>query len=183
MLPEMRLSTTAWFATGCGLALVLLTGGIAGALGGPWVVDAVRGQASSASTEVTSEGSSLLSMTPAVDAASEHAVMPPVSGSSWSDVPVQRPLELRDSPPVAPPPPLPFQDVDENVGVQWHPGEARLPSIEATEHWNPDDARIPDGSAVVATRAYWNPNSAVLPRASRFTPATWNPDDARLPSS
>ncbi len=172
MLARMRLSTTAaataWFAAGCGLALVSLV-----ALGGTHVaLDAMRAQASSSSS---AEVTSLQSMTPAVDSASEHTVLPPVPGP-WSDVPVQRPRGLEQSPPVAPPP-LPFHT------VQWQPGEAQLPPIEATEHWNPDDARIPDGAAVVATRAYWNPNSAVLPRPTRFAAATWNPDDARLPSS
>ncbi len=168
--------TTAWFAAGCGLALASLTGGRV-------VLDGVRALASSSTSEVTS----LQSMTPAMDPASEHTVMPPAPGP-WADVPVQRPRKLRQIPPVAPPPPLPFHNVEDfnDVGDDVGDGvgsEARLPPIEATEHWNPDDARIPDGAAVVATRAYWNPNSAVLPRPSRLTPAMWNPDDARLPSS
>lgn len=167
----MRLSTIVWFAAGCGLAIASLAGG-------RLVLDAVRAQASTTSSDANAVG--LQSMTPAVDGASEHSVMPPVAGP-WSDVPVQRPRALLENPPVAPPPALPFHTgID---GTQWQPGEARLPSIEATEHWNPDDARIPDGAAVVAARAYWNPNSAALPRPIRFTPATWNPDDARLPSS
>ena len=175
----MRLSTTAWFAAGCGLALVLLTG----AVGGHAVLDGLRAQMSDQTSDQTSDTlATLQSMTPAADPASEHTVMPPVPGPSWLDVPVQRPRELLDNPPVAPPPPLPFQDA-RHAQVEWEPGEARLPPFEATEDWNPDDARIPDGDAVVATRAYWNPNSAVLPRPYRLTPAMWNPDDARLPSS
>lgn len=171
----MRLSTTAWFAAGCGLAIASLAGG-------RLVLDTVRAQASIAGSDAT-HAMGLQSMTPAVDGASEHSVMPPVAGP-WSDVPVQRPRELLENPPVAPPPALPFHTgIDGTRGTQWQPGEARLPSIEATEHWNPDDARIPKGAAVVAARAYWNPNSAALPRPTRFTPATWNPDDARLPSS
>ncbi|MGH1343145.1 MAG: hypothetical protein ACRBN8_16425 [Nannocystales bacterium] len=170
----MRLSTTAWFAAGCGLALLFLAAGLAvGAVGSDPVLDGIRSYVSSPS----SEQASLHSMTPASDPASEHTVMPPVPGP-WSDISAQRPPELRESPPVAPP--LSFRSADD---VEWKPGEARLPPVEAAEHWNPDDARIPVGAAVVATRAYWNPNSAVLPRPSQVTAATWNPDDARLPSS
>lgn len=173
----MRLFTTAWFAAGCGLALVSLVGGRV-------MLDVVDGHASPATTETEAEGVVLQSMTPAADAASEHTVMPPTA-SPWANVPIQRPRALQEAPPVAP---LPFHTrVSESVSgvesIQWQPGEARLPSIEATEHWNPDDARIPNGVAVVAARAFWNPNSATLPRPHRFTPATWNPNDARLPSS
>lgn len=171
----MRLSTTAWFAAGCGLALAVLT---VGSAGGRMVLDTVRAKVSSANAESVA----LQSMTPAADPASEHTVMPPTEGL-WSDVPVQRPRDLRESPSVAPPPPLPFHTGNVDDGVEWEPGEARLPPLEATEHWNPDDARIPDGAAIVAMRAFWNPNSAVLPHPIRFTPVTWNPDDARLPSS
>ncbi|MBV1858776.1 MAG: hypothetical protein KUG77_10220, partial [Nannocystaceae bacterium] len=95
----MRLSTTAGFVAGCGLALVLL----AGLAGGHVMLDGMRGQTSSSETELAS----LRSMTPAAGSASEHTVMPPVPGP-WSDVPVQRPHELREGPPVAPLPPLPF---------------------------------------------------------------------------
>ncbi len=153
-------------------------------MGGHAALEGLRGQTSETTTLAETV---LQSMTPAADPASEHTVMPPSPGPSpgpsWLDVPVQRPRELRDNPPVAPPPPLPFQDVHHAQSVEWKPGDARLPPFEATEDWNPDDARIPKGAGVVATRAYWNPNSAVLPRPHRIVPATWNPDDARLPSS
>lgn len=174
----MRLSTAGWFAAGCGIAVVAL-GVVAGSFA---AVNSVRSDANS--EDVQGIGT-LDALTPAVDPASSEdvAVIAPHASPDWLKVPVQRPRAVRDSSPVAPPPPLPdlgdhLEENDLSVA-----GSAKLPSTEATVHWNPDDARMPEHTTVVA-RAYWNPDSATLPRApKRPRRATWNPDDARLPSS
>ncbi len=153
-------------------------------------VNSVRSDASSVHVRGIADGS-LDALTPAVDPASSEdvAVIAPHASPEWLKVPVQRPRALRDSPPIAPPPPLPtFDNALEDNALEeddlFVSGGARLPSTEATVHWNPDDARMPAQHSVVVARAYWNPDSATLPRApKRPRRATWNPDDARLPSS
>lgn len=175
----MRLSTAGWFAAGCGVAVVAL-GVVAGGFA---AVNAVRSDASNEDVQGIADGT-LDALTPAVDPASSEdvAVIAPHAAPEWLNVPVQRPRALRDTPPVAPPPPLPALDKLQGSDMS-AAGDARLPSTEATVHWDPDDARMPEHATIVA-RAYWNPDSAILPRApKRPRRATWNPDDARLPSS
>ena len=158
--PKMRLSTAAWFSTGCGLALLSLVAGQA-------VIDAVRDSAvAETSADASLEASLLAAPEP------DHSV-------PLSEVPIQRPRHLRERPPVAPPPPLPVEGegaVDE-VAHGWNPDDARLPATAVdVARWEPDDARLPQGSAVVAAvRAMWSPDSATLP----LSEARWDPDEEK----
>ncbi len=144
---------------------------------GSAAVASVRDQATTGDAEVTR----MQAMTPAADGSNGHAVVAPQPApeGTWSGVPIQRPRHLREAPPVAPPPPLPIQTADRT----WTPGEALLPTPEATEHWNPDDARMPEhGPNAIVARAYYNPDSAALPRPKLLPRVTWDPNDARLPT-
>jgi hypothetical protein len=169
----MRLSTAGWFATGCGLAVVAL--GVVAV--GHVAVNVARSEANTQDAQGLADGT-LDALTPAVDPASSDdvAVIAPHAAPDWLDVPLQRPRTLRDTPSVAPPPPIPELGTDDAASV----GGARLPSPEATLYWDPDDARMPERTTVVA-RAYWNPDSATLPRAKETRRVVWDPDDARLP--
>lgn len=125
---------------------------------------------------------SLQVLTPAPADRTETVIAPHPDPNA---VPLQRPRHLRDTPPVAPPPPLPLRLLVPHA--DWSRSGARLPPLETTTYWNPEDPRMPDGEAVVvALRAEWNPNSATLPQptTARATKRVrWDPNDARLPPS
>lgn len=156
----VRLTTTAWFAVGCALAVSTLAGG-------RFVMDALQGQAHGTDATVVHEADATSSvMTPALAPTPEVAPQ----ADPWAEVPVQRPKQVRS--PVAP------------VPAATRVGEARLSNVEGTVLWNPDDPRMPDESSLALAMAAlpWNPDSATLPRPTRIAePVAWNPDDPRLP--